>query len=545
MSSRATTPPDGRRRQRCVAPSRAAWPSPPSPSRWDSWPGTPRGTSVQREQARFVALSETSRAPTVETLTTVRPPLSSTSLPAKARRWSGAGGAPGTSASWTAPPAPRLRRFDMGDPRRGGAARAQADTAGLADVVSHQRHHPGDARRVRSHRIDGGVRGRGGRAAEVWVDGRRARPPGTRTPASRAIVTRQARPGQRIQLAILGINLPSSEPSRGRRASARRRSTSSRLCRRRAPAWARWYGSAPASTPSFRPGRGSTRSPTGFERSRARSRCPRATCSSATSARTRSPLIAGRRRVDVPAQSGYAGVDIREYQLPGSNGLALDAEGRLTVTEHGRRRVSGWRRAERSRSSPSDTTAPPQQPQRPRLQVRRRSLFHGPALRAARPSRRSTTGAGLQRHLRPGRRPAAAPGADLPGPNGLAFSPNERYLYVMNSDDARSAVMRYDVNADGTLARGHVFFTGRGDGVKVDRQGTSTWPDRQASRSSHRRDSTSNAQAAGICEQPRLGRSRPTGALHHRQDGTVPRSAPGCRGRTVKRHDERLKARER
>jgi gluconolactonase len=39
-------------------------------------------------------------------------------------------------------------------------------------------------------------------------------------------------------------------------------------------------------------------------------------------------------------KSGYSGVDITEYFQPGSNGLALDSEGRLTINEHGNRRVT-------------------------------------------------------------------------------------------------------------------------------------------------------------------------------------------------------------
>src|SRR5262249_8780141 len=38
-------------------------------------------------------------------------------------------------------------------------------------------------------------------------------------------------------------------------------------------------------------------------------------------------------------KSGYAGFDIAEYGQPGSNGLTLDREGRLTIAEHGRRRI--------------------------------------------------------------------------------------------------------------------------------------------------------------------------------------------------------------
>ena len=35
----------------------------------------------------------------------------------------------------------------------------------------------------------------------------------------------------------------------------------------------------------------------------------------------------------------------------------------------------------------------------------------------------------------------------LSGPNGLAFSPDERYLYVGNWDDDHKVVMRYEVGA--------------------------------------------------------------------------------------------------
>ena len=38
-------------------------------------------------------------------------------------------------------------------------------------------------------------------------------------------------------------------------------------------------------------------------------------------------------------KSGYTGTDIGEFGQPGSNGLALDSEGRLTICQHGNRRV--------------------------------------------------------------------------------------------------------------------------------------------------------------------------------------------------------------
>ena len=69
--------------------------------------------------------------------------------------------------------------------------------------------------------------------------------------------------------------------------------------------------------------------------------------------------------------------------------------------------------------------------------------------------------------------------ADFTGPNGLAFSPDEKFLYVGNWDEQKKVVnFRYPVNADGTLGKGELFFdltTAPGedaiDGVKVDARG--------------------------------------------------------------------------
>lgn len=56
-------------------------------------------------------------------------------------------------------------------------------------------------------------------------------------------------------------------------------------------------------------------------------------------------------------------------------------------------------------------------------------------------------------------------------PNGIALSPDERYMYL-NAGFER--MMRYDVQPDGTIANGTVFFEGGGgivDGMKTDRRG--------------------------------------------------------------------------
>jgi len=67
---------------------------------------------------------------------------------------------------------------------------------------------------------------------------------------------------------------------------------------------------------------------------------------------------------------------------------------------------------------------------------------------------------------------------DLTRPNGLAFSPDEKTLYVDNSDEKHQVWMRYDVAADGTVSNGRMFADATGDkedgnpdGMKVDLQG--------------------------------------------------------------------------
>jgi gluconolactonase len=70
---------------------------------------------------------------------------------------------------------------------------------------------------------------------------------------------------------------------------------------------------------------------------------------------------------------------------------------------------------------------------------------------------------------------------ELTFPNGIAFSPDEKTLYLANSDPAKAIWMAYDVLPDGTIARGRVLFDatplvrqgkkGLPDGMKVDRFG--------------------------------------------------------------------------
>jgi gluconolactonase len=72
--------------------------------------------------------------------------------------------------------------------------------------------------------------------------------------------------------------------------------------------------------------------------------------------------------------------------------------------------------------------------------------------------------------------------SDLTRPNGLAFSPDEKILYVAQSDPDKAFIMAYTVQTDGNLGKGKVFYDatpavkegklmGLPDGLKIDKQG--------------------------------------------------------------------------
>ncbi|MEW6143430.1 MAG: SMP-30/gluconolactonase/LRE family protein [Thermodesulfobacteriota bacterium] len=178
--------------------------------------------------------------------------------------------------------------------------------------------------------------------------------------------------------------------------------------------------------------------------------------------------------------SGYSGSDIGEYTQPGSNGLALDNEGRLTVDEHGNHRVSRIEKdgtvtvlAEsfegKRLNSPNDLvyksdgsvyfTDPP---------------FGLPMFEND--PRKEIPWSGVYRISPDGE--ITLLNKDLKGPNGIAFSPDEKYLYVGNWDPENKVVMRYEAMEDGTLSDGERFFDMTGapgedaiDGIKVDSNG--------------------------------------------------------------------------
>jgi gluconolactonase len=331
--------------------------------------------------------------------------------------------------------------------------------------------------------------------AEVWVNG--ALPlvlgqtggqviKGFNAP-NRVVVTRQARPGDRIQLAVLGANGPLSKP----------------------PGNFIWVRSA--SLDFYDPSR--------FEAARERGGSvvrvdpaldaivsPTAVVEKLAGdfSFTEGPVwvprkdgVEGHLLFSVPndnviyrmtaegdvsifrTKSGYAGFNIGEFHQPGSNGLTLDRQGRLTINQHGNRRVIrvephgnitvlADRFDGKRLNSPNDLvyrsdgslyfTDPP---------FGLPKVFNDP--------RKELPFSGVYR-VADGKVELVA--NDLDAPNGIAFSPDERVLYVNNWNEKNKVIMCYDVQPDGRLVNGRVFFDMTAapgddalDGMKVDVKG--------------------------------------------------------------------------
>ncbi len=179
------------------------------------------------------------------------------------------------------------------------------------------------------------------------------------------------------------------------------------------------------------------------------------------------------------SKSGYDGADIAEYKQPGSNGLALDKNGRITINEHGNRRIS---RIEKS----GGLTVVADRFQGKRLNSPNDLIYKSDgSLYFTDPPfglpkfgddpRKELPHNGVYR-VKDGKVELLA--KDASGPNGIAFSPDEKFLYIGNWDEKNKVVLRYLVKSDGTLGKGEVFAdmtNAKGedaiDGVKVDVKG--------------------------------------------------------------------------
>lgn len=177
--------------------------------------------------------------------------------------------------------------------------------------------------------------------------------------------------------------------------------------------------------------------------------------------------------------SGYSGADIAEYGQPGSNGLTLDKDGNLVINQHGNRRIVRLEK-DGSESVLADK-------------------FEGKRLNSPNDLVYRSDGTlfftdppfGLPKFFDDKRKELPFSGVysiykgklqlltkEFTGPNGIALSPDEKYLYVGNWDEKKKTVYRYEIQPDGTIKNGKLFFDFTDfkgedaiDGVKTDVEG--------------------------------------------------------------------------
>jgi gluconolactonase len=177
--------------------------------------------------------------------------------------------------------------------------------------------------------------------------------------------------------------------------------------------------------------------------------------------------------------AGYDGKDAPAGAFIGPNGMTFDKDGNVLICQHGNRRIARRNKAGvittlidrfegKKLNSPNDLvfktdgalyfTDPPygltKGDEDPKKELPFNGIFR----------------------LQAGK--LTLLNKEMTRPNGIAFSPDEKWLYVANSDAARKAWMKFPVNDDGTLGPGRVFADvtseqseGLPDGMKVDSKG--------------------------------------------------------------------------
>ena len=193
--------------------------------------------------------------------------------------------------------------------------------------------------------------------------------------------------------------------------------------------------------------------------------------------------------------SGYQGTKPYPGPEPGSNGMTIDKDGRLTVAGHARRDIFRLeslvpgakltvlcdRYQGKRLNSPNDlvyksdgslyfTDPPYGLPTQGDKDPLKELPFNG-VYRLANATSHKPGAPPDNSHLQ-------LVIKDLTRPNGIAFSPDEKYLYIGVSDPQNPVWMRYDVKPNGMVDNGEVFCKadpsegpGGPDGIKVDEKG--------------------------------------------------------------------------
>jgi len=181
-------------------------------------------------------------------------------------------------------------------------------------------------------------------------------------------------------------------------------------------------------------------------------------------------------------RSGYTGAAPFTGKEPGSNGLTFDLQGRLTLCQHGDRRVS--RREADGSMTALATVYEGKRLNSPNDLVfdRQGALYftdppYGLPGTFTDPTKELPF-QGVYRVSPEGKITLLT--KELEAPNGLAFAPDYKTLYVANSQKHNAIWKAYPVNEDGSLGAGRLFADstklyqegdGVPDGMKVDEQG--------------------------------------------------------------------------
>ena len=180
--------------------------------------------------------------------------------------------------------------------------------------------------------------------------------------------------------------------------------------------------------------------------------------------------------------SGYTGKEKFTGKEPGSNGLAVDKDGKLILCQHGDRRVSKFvdgkfvtlvdKHDGKRLNSPNDLA----------IKSNGDIYFTDPPYglpELMKDKGKELEFQGVYRLTPKGELTLLT--KEMTRPNGICFSPDEKTLYVANSDPEQANWRAFPVKADGTLGEGKVFFDstqavkdkkpGLPDGMKCDTAG--------------------------------------------------------------------------
>jgi len=180
--------------------------------------------------------------------------------------------------------------------------------------------------------------------------------------------------------------------------------------------------------------------------------------------------------------SGYTGAAPFTSREPGANGLTFDPQGRLVLCEHGDRRIT------RLNADGSKTTLVD------RYEGKRLNSPNDAVFKSSGDMYFTDPPFGLPKGFDDPNKELDFQGIyrlatdgtltlltkELKAPNGIAFSPDEKILYISDHNPERSAWRAFDVADDGAIANGRVLLDvtelrksqpGGPDGLKVDAQG--------------------------------------------------------------------------